>query len=68
VEFHGPHFEDALLVVRGSMEETACNDGPSEGDRPMKGTIHREADWQSPADDVVAGVKRKLAKEFPYRS
>jgi hypothetical protein len=39
-----------------------------DGELLWKVAVHREADWQSPADDVVAGVTRKLAKEFPYRS
>lgn len=32
-----------------------------------KVAVNREADWSQPANDVVRGITRKLAKKFPYR-
>ena len=32
-----------------------------------KVAVHRETDWSQPANDVVRGITRKLAKKFPYR-
>jgi hypothetical protein len=29
--------------------------------------VHRATDWTQPANDVVRGITRKLAKKFPYR-
>ena len=30
--------------------------------------VHRETDWSRPANDVIEGLTKKLAKKFPYRS
>ena len=30
--------------------------------------VHRATDWQRPANDVVYGVTRRLARKFPYRA
>ena len=38
-----------------------------DGDLLWKVAIHRATDWRRPANDVVAGITRKLAKKFPYR-
>ena len=32
-----------------------------------KVAVNRETDWSQPANDVVRGITRKLAKKFPYR-
>ena len=37
------------------------------GDLLWKVAVHREADWTRPANDVIAGVTRKLARKFPYQ-
>jgi len=29
--------------------------------------VHRETDWTRPANDVIAGITRGLARRFPYR-
>jgi len=29
--------------------------------------VHRGTDWTRPANDVIAGLTKKLAKKFPYR-
>lgn len=41
----------------------SCEDG----DLLWKVAVHRATDWRRPANDVVAGITRKLAKKFPYR-
>ena len=33
-----------------------------------KVAVNRETDWGQPANDVVRGITRKLAKKFPYRA
>ena len=38
-----------------------------EGTLLWKVAVNREADWSQPANDVVRGITRKLAKKFPYR-
>ena len=38
-----------------------------DGDLLWKVVVQRAADWRRPANDVVAGVTRKLSKKFPYR-
>ena len=38
-----------------------------DGDLLWKVAVHRATDWRRPANDVVAGITRKLAKKFPYR-
>ena len=48
-------FADSTLV--------SCEDG----DLLWKVAVHRATDWRRPANDVVAGITRKLAKKFPYR-
>ncbi len=30
--------------------------------------VHRETDWSRPANDVIEGLTKKLARKFPYRS
>ncbi len=30
--------------------------------------VHRSTDWSRPANDVVEGVTKKLARKFPYRT
>ena len=32
-----------------------------------KVAVNRDTDWSRPANDVIRGVTRKLAKKFPYR-
>ncbi len=32
-----------------------------------KVAVNRETDWGQPANDVIRGITRKLAKKFPYR-
>ncbi len=44
------------LVVRGE-----------DGALLWKVGVHRETDWSRPANDVIAGITKKLAKKFPYR-
>jgi hypothetical protein len=39
----------------------------SDGDVLWKVALQRNTDWQRPADDVVLGITRKLARKFPYR-
>lgn len=38
-----------------------------DGDLLWKVVIQRGTDWRRPANDVVAGITRKLSKKFPYR-
>ena len=38
-----------------------------DGDLLWKVAVHRATDWRRPANDVVVGITRKLAKKFPYR-
>jgi hypothetical protein len=38
-----------------------------EGALLWKVAVNRETDWSQPANDVVRGITRKLAKKFPYR-
>lgn len=38
-----------------------------DGDLLWKVAVHRATDWRRPANDVVAGITRKLARKFPYR-
>ncbi len=33
-----------------------------------KVAVHRETNWSRPANDVVEGITKKLAKKFPYRT
>lgn len=46
--------------------EGALVDG-HDGALLWKVAVHRETDWTRPANDVVRGITRKLAKKFPYR-
>ena len=39
-----------------------------DGDLLWKVAVHRATDWRRPANDVVVGITRKLAKKFPYRT
>lgn len=39
----------------------------ADGDLLWKVAVHRATDWRRPANDVVVGITRKLAKKFPYR-
>ncbi len=39
-----------------------------DGSLLWKVAVHRETDWSRPANDVIEGVTRKLARKFPYRS
>jgi hypothetical protein len=39
----------------------------SDGTLLWKVGLERHADWACPANEVIVGVTRKLAKEFPYR-
>jgi hypothetical protein len=48
-------FADSTLV--------SCEDG----DLLWKVAVHRATDWRRPANDVVAGITKKLARKFPYR-
>ena len=41
--------------------------GADEGEVLWKVGVHRETNWSRPANDVIAGVTKKLAKKFPYR-
>jgi hypothetical protein len=38
-----------------------------DGDLLWKVAVHRATDWRRPANDVVVGITKKLAKKFPYR-
>lgn len=38
-----------------------------DGDLLWKVAVHRATDWRRPANDVVVGITRKLARKFPYR-
>ena len=38
-----------------------------DGDLLWKVAVRRATDWRRPANDVVAGITRKLSKKFPYR-
>lgn len=44
------------LVVRGE-----------DGELLWKVGVHRATDWSRPANDVIFGITKKLAKKFPYR-
>ena len=33
-----------------------------------KVVVERETDWTRPANSVIAGITRKLARKFPYRA
>lgn len=39
-----------------------------DGDLLWRVAVHREADWTRPANDVIEGLTRKLARKFPYRT
>jgi len=39
-----------------------------DGDVLWKVVVERATDWQRPANDVIVGITRKLAKSFPYRA
>ena len=30
--------------------------------------VYRETDWTRPANDVIEGLTRKLARKFPYQT
>ncbi len=38
-----------------------------DGDLLWKVAVHRATDWRRPANDVVLGITRRLARKFPYR-
>jgi hypothetical protein len=40
----------------------------ADGNLLWKVGVERQSDWACPANDVIVGVTRKLAKEFPYRT
>ena len=39
-----------------------------DGEVLWKVALQRSTDWTRPADDVVVGITRKLARKFPYRT
>ncbi|MDH3402445.1 MAG: hypothetical protein OES32_03510 [Acidobacteriota bacterium] len=39
----------------------------ADGDLLWKVEVHRATDWRRPANDVIVGITRKLARKFPYR-
>ncbi len=39
----------------------------TDGDLLWKIAVHRATDWHRPANDVIVGLTRKLAKKIPYR-
>ena len=39
-----------------------------DGDLLWKVAVHRATDWRRPANDVIEGLTKKLAKKFPYRA
>ncbi len=39
-----------------------------DGSLLWKVAVHRVTDWTRPANDVIEGVTKKLARKFPYRS
>ena len=39
-----------------------------DGDLLWRVAVSREADWTRPANDVIEGLTRKLARKFPYRT
>lgn len=39
----------------------------SDGALLWRVAVHRETDWTRPANDIIVGVTRKLARKFPYR-
>ncbi len=49
--------------VHADSELVSCSDG----DLLWKVEVHRATDWRRPANDVIVGITKKLAKEFPYR-
>ncbi|MDH3745841.1 MAG: hypothetical protein OES47_12145 [Acidobacteriota bacterium] len=38
-----------------------------DGELLWKVVVHRGTDWRRPANEVVAGITKKLSKKFPYR-
>lgn len=38
-----------------------------DGELLWKVAVHRATDWSRPANDVIDGLTKKLAKKFPYR-
>ena len=39
-----------------------------DGDLLWKVAVHRATDWRRPANDVIEGLTKKLARKFPYRA
>jgi hypothetical protein len=58
---HGP------AVTVGIWADSTLING-ADGDVLWKVALERATDWQRPANDVIVGITRKLAKKFPYRA
>ena len=55
----GPRTHD--IYAEGELIEARS------GKMLWKVAVNRDTDWSRPANDVIRGVTRKLAKKFPYR-
>ncbi len=63
----GPILPPGLTKTYDILAESVLVDG-DDGHLLWKVAVQRETDWSRPANDVVVGITKKLAKKFPYRS
>lgn len=59
-----PH---GLIKTHDIYADASLLDG-GDGGLLWKVAVHRDADWTRPANAVIAGVTRKLARKFPYQT
>ena len=55
-----------LVKTHDIYADASLLDG-GDGELLWKVAVHRDADWTRAANDVIAGVTRKLARKFPYQ-
>jgi hypothetical protein len=58
---------NGATVTVGIWADSTLING-ADGDILWKVALERATDWQRPANDVIVGITRKLAKKFPYRA
>jgi hypothetical protein len=63
----GEFIPHGLIKTHDIYADASLLDG-GDGELLWKVAVHRDADWTRPANDVIAGVTRKLAKKFPYQT
>lgn len=56
-----------LIKTHDIYADASLLDG-GDGELLWKVAVHRDADWTRPANAVIAGVTRKLARKFPYQT